>query len=58
VVRELVQPEAPELFANLTLGRIAMLVEGFQITEHTGEFFPRNAEFLWIHDSMPLFTRV
>jgi hypothetical protein len=56
--RELVQPEAPELFASLALGRIAVLVEGFQVAEHTGELFPRSAEFLWIHDWLPLFTRL
>jgi hypothetical protein len=46
------------LFASLALGRIAVLVEGFQVAEHTGELFPRNAEFLWIHGWLPLFTRL
>ena len=33
-----------------------MLVEGFQVAEDAGELFTRDAEFLWSHDSLPLFT--
>ncbi len=54
---KIVQPQTPELFANLAFGRIAMLVERFQITEDTSELFPRDAEFFRIHDSLPLFPR-
>jgi hypothetical protein len=58
MVRKIVQPQTPELFANQAFGRIAVLVERFQVAKHTGELFPRDAEFLWIHDSLPLFTQV
>jgi hypothetical protein len=50
------QPQAPELFPYLALGRIAVLVESFQVAKHTGELFPRDTEFLWIHGSLPQFT--
>src|SRR5438876_3264743 len=35
-----------------------MLVESFQIAEYPSEFFPRDAEFFRIHDSLPLFPWV
>ena len=46
---EIVQPEVPELFANLALGGIAMLVQGFQVAEDAGKLLARNAEFLGVY---------
>ena len=53
VIRKVVQPEVPELIPNLAFGRIAMLVQRFQVTEDTRDFFPCDTELLGIHDSRP-----
>ena len=46
---KIVQPEVPELLTNLAFGRIAVLIERFQIAEDAGKLLSRNAEFLGVH---------
>src|SRR4029077_17548770 len=46
VLRKLAQPETPWLLLNLPFSRIAVLVQRFQISEYTCEFFAPYAEFL------------
>jgi len=50
---QIVQPEMPGLFANLSLRGIAMLVQRLEITENTGDFFPSDTQFLSFHESPP-----
>jgi hypothetical protein len=51
---KLAQPEIPRLLANLPFRRIAVLVQGFQIAEHSRELFPGDAQFFCIRGVLPL----
>jgi hypothetical protein len=53
MIRKVVQPQVPELLANLPFGRIAMLVECFKVAEYAREFVTAATEFLGIHVQLP-----
>jgi hypothetical protein len=47
---QVAQSEMPGLLANLPLGGVAVLIQGFQIAEHACELVPRDAKFFGIHN--------
>ncbi len=53
MIRKVVQPQVPELLANLPFGRIAMLVECFKVAEYAREFVTAAPEFVGIHVQLP-----
>src|SRR5260370_10265344 len=53
---QIAQPETPRLFVNLPFRGIAVLVQCFQIADHTWELVAGNAEFFGIHRIRGLFT--
>ena len=49
MVRKVVGPEGPELFANLPCGRIAVLVQRFEEPKDTQQPIPTDSERIRIH---------
>jgi hypothetical protein len=53
VGRKPMKPQAPRLLADLPFGRIAVLVQRFQVAEDAREFVAGNAEFIGVHVHTP-----
>src|SRR5262252_6391458 len=54
---QIAQPQTPKLLVKLPFRRIAVLIEGFQITEDACEFLAGNAESFGIHGVPPFPAR-
>src|SRR5215469_13750066 len=46
---QIAQPQTPQLLVDLPFRRVAVLVQGLQITEDPHELFAGNAQFFGIH---------
>jgi len=51
--RQIMQPEVPELFPNLPLGRVAMLIQRLKIAENARDFFASKTQLLSVHEFHP-----
>src|SRR5882724_36046 len=50
MIRKVLEPKSPQLLANLTLRRVAMLIQRFEVLEDARQSLPSNAQRVQIHE--------